>query len=52
MSTLRDADRLAVVHEGKVVETGTHDELMKIKGEYYKLYMIQMEALKIVRMEG
>jgi ATP-binding cassette subfamily B protein len=52
MSTLRDADRLAVVHEGKVVETGTHDELMKLKGEYHKLYMIQMEALKTIRMEG
>jgi len=52
MSTLRDADRLAVIEDGKVVETGTHEELMNKKGEYYKLYMIQMEALKIIRMDA
>jgi ATP-binding cassette subfamily B protein len=48
---LRDADSLAVIHEGKVVETGTHDELMKLKGEYHKLYSIQMEGLKVISMD-
>ncbi|KAI4453185.1 atp-dependent permease mdl1 mitochondrial [Holotrichia oblita] len=32
LSTLRDADKLAVINDGKVVETGTHDELMVKKG--------------------
>jgi ATP-binding cassette subfamily B protein len=51
LSTLRDADSLAVIHEGKVVETGTHDELMRLKGEYHKLYSIQMEGLKVISMD-
>jgi ATP-binding cassette subfamily B protein len=50
LSTLRDADTLAVIHEGKVVETGTHEELMKLDGEYRKLYLIQMEGLKVISM--
>jgi ATP-binding cassette subfamily B protein len=51
LSTLRDADMLAVINDGKVVETGTHDELLKKKGEYHKLYMIQMEGLKVINMD-
>ncbi len=52
LSTLRDAESIAVINEGKVVETGTHEELMIKKGEYHKLYTIQMEALKTVAMDG
>lgn len=49
LSTLRDADMLAVIKKGKVVEYGTHDELIRIKdGVYKKLYTLQMEALKII----
>jgi len=51
LSTLKDADSLAVIHEGKVVESGTHDELMKLKQEYHKLFMIQMEGLKVISMD-
>ena len=51
MSTLKDADMLAVIGDGKVVETGTHAELMKKKGEYHKLYSIQMEGLKVISMD-
>ena len=50
LSTLRDADSLAVINEGKVVETGTHKELMIKKGEYHKLYTIQLEGLRIINM--
>ncbi len=46
LSTLRDADQLAVVLDGKIVEKGTHNKLLKQKGEFYKLYTIQVEALK------
>lgn len=48
LSTLRDADYLAVIDDGKVVEYGTFQELMRKKGEYFKLYQIQAEALKYV----
>ena len=51
LSTLRDADMLAVIDGGKVVETGTHDELIAKKGEYHKLYSIQMEGLKVINMD-
>ena len=51
LSTLKDADSLAVINDGKVVETGTHEELMLKKGEYHKLYMIQMEGLKVISMD-
>ena len=46
LSTLRDADRLAVIDEGTVVETGTFRELITQKGEFFRLYKIQTEALK------
>ncbi|MBQ5973026.1 MAG: ABC transporter ATP-binding protein [Oscillospiraceae bacterium] len=48
LSTLRDSDELAVIDDGKVVEYGTYPELMKKKGEYFKLYQIQAEALKYI----
>jgi len=51
LSTLKDAEKLAVINEGKVVENGTHEELMKLKGEYHKLYTIQMEGLKVISMD-
>ncbi len=46
LSTLKDADSLIVIEHGKVKESGTHDELIKKKGEFYNLYKIQTEALK------
>lgn len=52
LSTLRDADTLAVISDGKVVESGTHKELMEKKGEYHKLYTIQLEGLKIINMDA
>jgi len=47
LSTLRDAHKLIVIEHGKVAETGTHTELLKIEnGVYNKLYTLQLEALK------
>jgi hypothetical protein len=48
LSTLRDADMLAVIDGGKVVEYGTHAELIQKKGEYYNLFKLQSEALKLI----
>lgn len=52
LSTLRDADSLAVISDGKVIESGTHKELMQKKGEYHKLYRIQLEGLKVINMDA
>jgi ATP-binding cassette subfamily B protein len=51
LSTLRDADFLVVVENGKMPEKGTATELLKAKGVYYKLYKMQAEALKTIGIE-
>ncbi len=43
LSTVRDADRIIVLDHGKIVEEGSHDELMTRKGVYYGLYKLQFE---------
>lgn len=43
LSTVRDADMILVVSDGKIVERGTHSSLMKQKGHYYSLYTRQYE---------
>ncbi len=48
LSTLRDSDFLAVIDDGKIIEYGTFRELIKEKGEFYKQYKIQSEALKTI----
>jgi ATP-binding cassette subfamily B protein len=41
LSTIRDADKIAVIADGHCVEYGTFDELMELKGEFYRMKMIQ-----------
>ena len=43
LSTVRNADLILVVNDGKIVERGTHAELLKAKGYYYRLYTRQYE---------
>lgn len=45
-STVRRADRIIVLDEGKIIEEGTHKELMKEKGLYYDLFSKQAEGYK------
>ncbi|HJD24462.1 MAG TPA: ATP-binding cassette domain-containing protein [Firmicutes bacterium] len=45
LSTLRNADRLIVLDNGKLVESGTHEELVQRRGVYYKLLQLQSKAL-------
>jgi ATP-binding cassette subfamily B multidrug efflux pump len=41
LSTIQNADRIVVLHRGRVREMGTHQELLKLKGIYWKLYQLQ-----------
>lgn len=41
LSTIRDADKIAVISEGRCVEYGTYEELMNLKGVFYKMKAIQ-----------
>jgi subfamily B ATP-binding cassette protein MsbA len=45
LSTIRSADRIIVLKEGQIVETGGHDELLGKDGEYTKLYNIQIYGM-------
>ena len=47
LATLKNADRLVVLEKGKIMEVGTHIELLKKKGIYYELVMAQREMTKI-----
>jgi len=42
VSTVRNADRIAVLHSGRIVELGTHDELLALNGYYCDLYNKQL----------
>ncbi len=43
LSTVRNADKIVVLHQGEIVEEGTHEELTLMKGKYYELVKNQLE---------
>lgn len=43
LSTVKNADQIVVLDQGKISEKGTHEELVKLKGEYYHLIKNQLE---------
>lgn len=47
LSTIQNADRILVLHKGRVREMGTHDELLKLRGIYYRLYQLQYKEQEI-----
>ena len=51
LSTLRMADKLIVLKDGESCEAGTHENLIRQRGEYFKLYSLQLAALKSIGVE-
>ncbi|MBP3216991.1 MAG: ABC transporter ATP-binding protein, partial [Lachnospiraceae bacterium] len=49
LSTIVNADIILLVHDGKIIERGTHAELMKQRGAYYDLYTRQYIELESKR---
>jgi ATP-binding cassette subfamily B protein len=48
LSTIKNADTILLVHDGKIIERGTHDYLMSERGKYFELYTRQFEDEVIV----
>lgn len=51
LSTLSNADRLFVLDQGKLVEAGTHTDLLQKKGVYYRLVMAQRQTAKLKKIK-
>jgi ATP-binding cassette subfamily B multidrug efflux pump len=49
LSTVQDADLILVLHQGEIVERGTHQELMERKGLYRKMYRLQKGGSSFLR---
>ncbi|MBQ6163099.1 MAG: ABC transporter ATP-binding protein [Clostridia bacterium] len=47
LSTVRRADRIIVLDHGEIVEQGDHEELIAREGAYYRLYMMQMDKMRL-----
>jgi len=45
LSTIQDADLILILHGGKIVERGTHTELLHNEGLYHKMFMMQQGSM-------
>ena len=46
LSTVKNADQIVVINHGRITETGTHEELTAMRGEYFELVRNQLELGK------
>lgn len=46
LSTIQDANCIYVLDKGRIIESGTHDELLALRGTYYKMYQLQAGSTK------
>ncbi|MFL6200241.1 MAG: ABC transporter ATP-binding protein [Thermoanaerobaculia bacterium] len=51
LSTIQKADRILVMHKGEIREIGTHQELLALRGIYYRLYLLQYKDQELERRE-
>jgi ABC-type multidrug transport system fused ATPase/permease subunit len=51
-STVRHADRICVLEQGRAVELGTHDELMALNGRYRTMFDLQAQRFNVPEEEG
>ena len=51
LSTIQRADRILVVHQGRIVESGTHETLLAKGGQYAQLYRMQSNETEILNVE-
>jgi ATP-binding cassette subfamily B protein len=47
LSTIQHADRILVFHKGKLREQGSHQELLVLRGIYYRLYQLQYKEQEL-----
>ena len=52
LSTIEKADKIIVLHHGTLREMGRHDELLKQRGIYYRLYQLQYKRQDVARQQG
>ncbi len=45
LATIRGADRIFVMHRGEIAEQGTHDELLALRGRYFRLWLLQQRDI-------
>ena len=48
LSTIRDADRIIVLEQGRIIEDGSHEELIALRGSYYRLYSLGFQQTATV----
>lgn len=51
ISTIKHADEIIVLDDGEIIERGTHEQLLALKGSYYKLYRAQLAEINLQKME-
>jgi ATP-binding cassette subfamily B protein len=47
LSTIQSADRILVMHKGELRESGSHQELLRLRGIYWKLYQLQYQDQEV-----